>query len=58
MLSVYQFVGSLGMLFYSKYGGYLHDTHGAIYPFILIGVLDVLLLLVISIFVLRGKFNE
>ncbi len=46
------------MLGYSKCGGYLHDTYGAIFPFILIGILDVLLLLFISILVIRGKFNE
>jgi len=57
MLSVYQFVGSIGTLTFSKAGGYLHDTQGAVYPFVLIGSLDLLLLIIISYLVIRGKFD-
>jgi len=36
----YSIAGQLGILIYSKYGGYLFDNYGSKTPFYLVGILD------------------
>eukprot|EP00347_Sterkiella_histriomuscorum_P019975 403339576 len=58
MMGVYQFSGSIGQMILSKLGGYFHDNHGAESPFMIVAVFNVILLLMILWFSIRGKFNH
>ena len=58
MMGVYQFIGSIGMMVFSKIGGYTHDVYGPEYPFMVVAVFDILLIILLLFFTLYGKFNH
>jgi len=57
-MGVYQFIGSIGTMIYSKAGGYIHDSYGPEYPFIIVGSLDVILVILLVSFAISGKLDH
>jgi MFS family permease len=55
---VYNFFGNLGLLIFSKLGGYLYDHVGPTMPFWIVIIADFLFALLIIILRLLRKFNQ
>ena len=58
LYSVYFLFGNLGILIYTKLGGYLYDNVGRTFPFILVGCLDVFFASITIMLYLCGKFHD
>ena len=58
MMGIYNFMGILAILFYSKIGGIMHDSYGSRYPFILVGVIQVIFIIMILYLSLTKRFNQ
>jgi hypothetical protein len=57
MSGIYFFIGTIGVVIYSKIGGLLYDTLGSIYPFYAIAIYDILFVLFIVVLKVMGKDN-
>jgi len=55
---VYAFFGNLGVMIFAKVGGYLYDHYGPNYPFMFVGVCDIVFFTFIVLLRLCNKFNQ
>jgi predicted MFS family arabinose efflux permease len=55
--SAYSFFGNVGLLIFTKIGGYIFDNWGASSPFILVATCDILFALLVISLRLCKKFN-
>ena len=58
MHGIYTFFATLGGLWFSKLGGYMHDYYGPASPFLIVAIIDFGFAIVVFILGLCKKFNQ
>jgi MFS family permease len=56
--SGYSFFGGIGLLCFTKLGGYLYDNVSPNSPFVFVGICDVAFAFLVILLKLCGKFNQ
>ncbi|CDW90732.1 major facilitator superfamily mfs_1 [Stylonychia lemnae] len=58
MQGAYQFIGTIGVMIFTKVGAFLHNDYGPSYPFLFVVCFDLIFLVALVILVTFTKFNH